>query len=95
MTTVPRRRPLKVGVFLPCIEGTMAGATPRWADLRAMAQTAEAVGFDSVWVPDHFLFRPRGEGAPPRGIWEAWSLLAPLAMSTVSPPPSGCATACT
>ena len=73
MTTAPRRRPLKVGVVLPCAEGTMAGATPRWADILAMAQRAEAVGFDSVWVPDHLLFRPLSEGAPPGGIWECWS----------------------
>jgi alkanesulfonate monooxygenase SsuD/methylene tetrahydromethanopterin reductase-like flavin-dependent oxidoreductase (luciferase family) len=69
-------------VFLPCAEGMMAGATPRWADILAMAQRAEALGFDSVWVPDHLLFRPLSEGAPPGGIWECWSLVAALAAAT-------------
>jgi alkanesulfonate monooxygenase SsuD/methylene tetrahydromethanopterin reductase-like flavin-dependent oxidoreductase (luciferase family) len=82
MLSAPRHRPLKVGVVLPCAEGTMVGATPRWADLLAMAQRAEAVGFDSVWVPDHLLFRPLSEGAPPLGIWECWSVLAALAAAT-------------
>lgn len=42
-----------------------------------MARAAEAVGFDSVWVGDHLLFRD--PGMPPRGPWEAWSVLAALA----------------
>jgi alkanesulfonate monooxygenase SsuD/methylene tetrahydromethanopterin reductase-like flavin-dependent oxidoreductase (luciferase family) len=44
-----------------------------------MAATAEAVGFDSVWVGDHLLYR-MADG--PRGPWEAWSLLAALAAAT-------------
>lgn len=51
----------------------------RWPELRQMAQTAEQVGFDSVWVGDHLLYRyPDG----PRGPWEAWSTLAALAVAT-------------
>ena len=34
----------------------MDGATPRWADIRAMAVEAEAIGFDAVWVSDHVGF---------------------------------------
>jgi alkanesulfonate monooxygenase SsuD/methylene tetrahydromethanopterin reductase-like flavin-dependent oxidoreductase (luciferase family) len=82
MTAAPRRRPLKVGVSLPFAEGMMAGATPRWTDVLAMARRAEAVGFDSIWVADHFLFRPLSEGASPWGGWECWSLLAALAAAT-------------
>jgi alkanesulfonate monooxygenase SsuD/methylene tetrahydromethanopterin reductase-like flavin-dependent oxidoreductase (luciferase family) len=82
MTAAHRRRPLKIGVILPPFEGMMVGATPRWTDLLAMAQRAEAVGFDSVWVPDHFLFQPPTEGAPPVGTWECWSLVAALAAAT-------------
>ena len=36
-----------------------------------MARAAEAVGFDSVWVGDHYLYR--GDGRPERGPWEAWT----------------------
>jgi probable F420-dependent oxidoreductase len=46
-----------------------------------MAQTAEAVGFDSIWVADHLLYRDdrhQTDTAP----WEAWSMLAALAAVT-------------
>ena len=68
-------RPLKVGVQLPEVEREV-----RWPELRDMAQVAEAVGFDSLWVGDHLLFRDPDR--PPRGPWEAWSVLATLAAIT-------------
>lgn len=73
------RRPLKVGINLPTVEGTLAGSTARWADLLAFARRAEALGFDSLWVPDHLLLRWQEQT---RGIWECWSLLAALAAVT-------------
>ena len=45
-----------------------------------MARTAEEVGFDSVWVGDHLLYRD--DGRAERGPWEAWTLLAGLAVAT-------------
>jgi probable F420-dependent oxidoreductase len=66
------RRPLKVGVQLPEVEREV-----RWPELRDMARAAEDVGFDSIWVGDHLLYRD--EDLPPRGPWEAWSVLAALA----------------
>src|SRR5215467_10967194 len=48
--------------------------------IRAVAQRAEADGFDSIWLPDHFLYRSPGE--PTRGIWECWTMLAALAEAT-------------
>jgi alkanesulfonate monooxygenase SsuD/methylene tetrahydromethanopterin reductase-like flavin-dependent oxidoreductase (luciferase family) len=67
-------RPLKVGVQLPEVERVV-----RWPELRAMAQTAEQVGFDSLWVGDHLLYkRPTGNAGP----WEAWTTLAALAETT-------------
>ena len=38
--------PLRLGLNLPYVEGAMDGATPRWADILAMAPAAERVGFD-------------------------------------------------
>ncbi len=74
-----RARPLKVGLLLPETEGQMNGETARWSDLLAMTRLAEEVGFDSVWVTDHFIHRDeRGE----RGPWECWSLLAAIAAVT-------------
>ena len=71
-------RPLKVGLFLPFTERMMDGATPRWADLLALARRAEEVGLDSLWLGDHLLVR----GDETIGAWEGWSLLAALAAAT-------------
>jgi alkanesulfonate monooxygenase SsuD/methylene tetrahydromethanopterin reductase-like flavin-dependent oxidoreductase (luciferase family) len=68
-------RPLGVGVQLPEVERDV-----RWPEYRAMARAAEAVGFDSIWVGDHLLYRyPDGST---RGPWEAWTTLAGLAEAT-------------
>ncbi len=48
--------------------------------IRAVAQQAEKDGFDSIWLPDHLLYRNPGE--PTRGIWECWTMLAALAEAT-------------
>jgi probable F420-dependent oxidoreductase len=48
--------------------------------IRAVAQQAEADGFDSIWLADHLLYRKPGE--PTRGIWECWTMLAALAEAT-------------
>jgi alkanesulfonate monooxygenase SsuD/methylene tetrahydromethanopterin reductase-like flavin-dependent oxidoreductase (luciferase family) len=74
------RRPLKVGLILPDTEREMGGATARWTDLAAMALRAEELGFDSLWVADHFIYR--FEGIPHQGPWECWSNLAALAAVT-------------
>jgi probable F420-dependent oxidoreductase len=46
-----------------------------------MARAAEEVGFDSLWLGDHLLYRDGDE--PERGPWDAWSMLAALAASTL------------
>lgn len=68
-------RPLRVGVQLPEVERVV-----RWPEYVAMARAAEEVGFDSIWVGDHLLYR--GDGRPERGPWDAWALLAGLAAVT-------------
>ncbi len=45
-----------------------------------MTRLGEQVGFDSVWVGDHLLYRDEVHGA--RGPWEAWTMLAAIAAST-------------
>lgn len=79
MPTAPalaRRRPLKVGVQLPEVEREV-----RWPEYLAMARRAEELGYDSIWVGDHLLYRRPGEPEA-RGPWECWSLLAALAAAT-------------
>ncbi|MEP7059097.1 MAG: TIGR03619 family F420-dependent LLM class oxidoreductase [Actinomycetota bacterium] len=52
----------------------------RWPEYVAMALAGEEVGFDSVWVGDHYLYRD--ETGRERGPWEAWTTLAALAQAT-------------
>jgi probable F420-dependent oxidoreductase len=77
--TPPGGRPLKIGLLLPETEGQLNGGTARWSDLAAMARAAEDVGFDSIWVTDHFIQRTETQT---RGPWECWSLVAALAAVT-------------
>lgn len=70
-----RRRPLRVGVQLPEIERPV-----RWPELAAMIRRIEALGFDSIWTGDHFLYHlADGTADAP---WDAWSLLAAAAAIT-------------
>jgi len=64
-----------VGIQLPEVERDV-----RWPEYRAMARAAEAVGFDSIWVGDHLLYRD--DGLPERGPWDSWTLLSALAAVT-------------
>jgi len=75
-----RKRPFKIGIFIPHFERPWSGEMIRWGEMLAMAQTAEAIGFDSVWLPDHLLFR--FPGVHPQGVWDVWSLLSALAATT-------------
>jgi alkanesulfonate monooxygenase SsuD/methylene tetrahydromethanopterin reductase-like flavin-dependent oxidoreductase (luciferase family) len=88
-------RPLKIGLQLPHGEGWSDGATPRWSDLRAISEAAEAVGFDSLWIADHMLIRwaavaeqygepvsPALAAEEPNGVWEGWTVLTALAPVT-------------
>src|SRR6478752_4424008 len=70
----------RVGLMLPISEGQMDGGVARWTDILAMAQTAEAVGFDSLWLADHFIYRFPGQDES--GPWEAFTILAALAAAT-------------
>jgi probable F420-dependent oxidoreductase len=72
---------LKVGLMLPQIDDMRQRGSARWSEIKAMAQLAEDVGFDSLWLVDHFLYRLLGEDRA-RGAWECWSLLSALAATT-------------
>ncbi len=80
-------RPLKVGYSLPETEFRRGPEVARWTELRAMAERAETVGFDSLWAVDRLLF-PSGDEfsgftiEQTHGGWEAWSLMAALAAVT-------------
>ena len=76
----PTPSQLTLGLNLPYVEGSMDGRTPRWPDILEMATTAEAIGFEAVWISDHLGFGdPDGAWS---GAWESWTLLSALAAST-------------
>jgi len=51
---------VEFGVLIPTREAVMSGR-PETAPLLAMAERAEAAGFDSVWIGDSLIARPRHE----------------------------------
>lgn len=65
---------MRIGVQLPEVERLVS-----WTGMRDIARAAEAVGFDSIWVGDHLLYRDESGSTGP---WEAWSVLAALAEAT-------------
>jgi probable F420-dependent oxidoreductase len=68
-------RPLKVGIQLPEVEREV-----RWPELLDLIRAIEDLGFDSLWVGEHLLYRwPDRE---PRGPWEAWTLMGAIAAVT-------------
>src|SRR5687767_4129705 len=71
---------MKIGMELPIAERRGRPDIPRWSDIKHMAQRAEAVGFDSVWVEDHLLVRHGAD--EPHGLWDCWSIVAGLAAVT-------------
>src|SRR5438128_10065962 len=52
--------PVRIGYLLPTREQVMEGR-PQAAPLLALAERAEGLGFDSIWVGDSILARPRHE----------------------------------
>ncbi|HEX2303197.1 MAG TPA: LLM class flavin-dependent oxidoreductase [Gaiella sp.] len=69
------RTRLPVGIQLPEVERDV-----RWPEIRSIATAAEELGFDSIWVGDHMLYR--GDGRSERGPWDVWTQLAALAAAT-------------
>jgi probable F420-dependent oxidoreductase len=75
-------RRMKLGTMPSLKEDSLTSGTPRYRDIQAMAQTAEAVGFDSFWLADHVIFRsPEGENV---GCWECFTFLSALAAVTTT-----------
>jgi len=66
---------MKVGVQLPEAERVV-----HWPEYMAMARAAEEVGFESIWLGDHLLYR--GDGREERGPLEVWTLLSAIAAVT-------------
>ena len=71
---------MKIGVVIMLVELSDLGRALTFPEIRAVATHCEELGFDSIWVYDHLLYRSK-KGAT-TGIWEGWSMLAALAACT-------------
>jgi alkanesulfonate monooxygenase SsuD/methylene tetrahydromethanopterin reductase-like flavin-dependent oxidoreductase (luciferase family) len=64
-----------------------AGRVVPWTELKEIALAAEEAGVDTIFAPDHLMFRKYGsfdsipEGET-RGCWEVWTLLSAIASIT-------------
>jgi F420-dependent oxidoreductase-like protein len=74
---------LHIGAFVP--QGwrldlhTVDGAAEKWATLRRRAVELETLGYDSIWVYDHFHTYPR---TLVEATFECWTLMAALSQVT-------------
>ncbi|MHB8674070.1 MAG: LLM class flavin-dependent oxidoreductase [Candidatus Limnocylindrales bacterium] len=73
-------RRLEIGLVLPMGEPFVEGTTPRWVEIRELAQRAEEIGFDTVWTADELLWRPP-EGKT-QGWWECVAVTGAVAAAT-------------
>ncbi len=73
------RRRLAIGLSLPTWP-LRGGGYASWADMRTVAQDAEALGVDTLWVPDHLLRELKDR--PRFGFWECWTILTAAAEAT-------------
>lgn len=76
-------RDIVFGVFVP--QGwkmdlaPIEGATAKWAKAVEVAQLAERLGFDSLWVYDHFHNVPR---PAEEAVFECWTTVAAISQLT-------------
>ena len=71
---------MKVGLMVFLANTREDNSKRPYDSIRAIAHQSEADGFDSLWLPDHFLYRNPDQ--PTRGIWECWTMLSALAEAT-------------
>ena len=67
---------MKIGVVIQLVELSDLGRSLSWNEIKDTVQLAEELGFDSIWVYDHLLYRNKGKTT---GIWESWSVLSAMA----------------
>jgi alkanesulfonate monooxygenase SsuD/methylene tetrahydromethanopterin reductase-like flavin-dependent oxidoreductase (luciferase family) len=70
---------MKVGIVLRTTESGPEGTTPTFRAIAELAKVAERAGLDSIWLPDHLLFRASSRGEV---FWEAFTMLGALAAVT-------------
>lgn len=69
------------GLVLPMVEGPADVVKPTWLQIRAMAERAEQLGFDTVWTADEIMWR-NSDWPGPRGWWECLSMTGAVSACT-------------
>lgn len=91
------KRPMSLGLMLPLAEQHAVANDSKvddfW-DTVAMARLAIEIGFDMLWLPDHFVLKLEAHGNETRGVWECWTTMAGLA-AAMPGTPLGSMVACT
>lgn len=75
--TGPTRLP--IGLNLPTWP-LRGGGYATWPEMRGLARDMEALGVDTLWVPDHL--QRNLPGRPQFGFWECWTVLTAAAEAT-------------
>jgi probable F420-dependent oxidoreductase len=75
-----RGRGMSIGAFARTGERNVDGQRIGFRELREWAVAAEAAGFDSFWLPDHFIYHPHEPDQ--LGCWETFTVLGALASVT-------------
>jgi alkanesulfonate monooxygenase SsuD/methylene tetrahydromethanopterin reductase-like flavin-dependent oxidoreductase (luciferase family) len=73
---------LKVGIVLSPAGDVLTGEPCRVTELIEIARRAEELGFDSVWLPEHYLVYVNGPEEPPLGCWDCWTVMAAIGAVT-------------
>jgi alkanesulfonate monooxygenase SsuD/methylene tetrahydromethanopterin reductase-like flavin-dependent oxidoreductase (luciferase family) len=71
---------MKVGAILPIGTQKDLGRPLSYPEIRDLALRVEDGGLDSVWIPDHLIYRFPEQ--PQAGVWEAWTITTGLAEAT-------------
>lgn len=71
---------MKVGVILPLGSIDRLGRPMTYQEVRNLALQVEDLGFDSVWLYDHLLYRFPNEDA--QGVSEGWTFMSAIAEAT-------------
>jgi alkanesulfonate monooxygenase SsuD/methylene tetrahydromethanopterin reductase-like flavin-dependent oxidoreductase (luciferase family) len=72
---MPTARTVKIGLHLPETERIVG-----WQETAALCRAVEDGGLDSIWMPDHLLYR--SASGEVTGPWECWSMLCAVAAIT-------------
>ena len=71
--------PIGIGLSLPTWP-LRDGSYASWPQMRRLAQAMEALGVDTLWVPDHLQRSTASRGT--FGFWECWTILTAAAEAT-------------